>query len=80
MDKNEIQQGDDLIFGAVEAAKILPYKSSWIFQLVSLKKIPHHKLGHRLIFSKKELRAWMLKDRVRTVDELEAEAEQRLAR
>ena len=75
-----ISQDDELLFGAEAAAKFLPYKRSWIFQLVNMKQIPFHKRGHRLIFLKSELREWLLSNRVKTVDELKAEAKQRPAR
>lgn len=75
-----ISQDDELIFGAEAAAKFLPYKPSWIFQLVNLKQIPFHKRGHRLIFLKSELRAWLLENRIKTIDEIRAEAERRPTR
>ncbi len=73
----QIADGSDVLFNLSEAAAFVKLKPSWIYQLTMLRKIPHLKKGRRLYFSKSELAAWLLEGRVRTVTELEREAELR---
>jgi excisionase family DNA binding protein len=50
---------------------------SHIYKLVSWKKIPHYKSngGKLTFFEKSEVEKWLLQNRVRTSDEIEAEAQ-----
>jgi predicted DNA-binding transcriptional regulator AlpA len=77
-----ILQGDRILKGAEEAAAFTGYRSSWIFQLCASKppRIPHYKRGSRLFFLESELTAWLLSNKRRTADELDKEAEARMAR
>jgi excisionase family DNA binding protein len=45
-----------------------------IYSLSSKRDIPHYKKGNKLYFSKKELEAWIRKDRIATNDEISARA------
>jgi len=48
---------------------------SYLYKMVSAKKIPHYKCGGKFTyFSKKEVTDWILKYRVKTSEELESEA------
>ena len=48
---------------------------SHLYKLVCRKQIPHYKSGGKLTyFDKDEVTKWLLKHRVKTADELEAEA------
>jgi len=42
-----------------QACKLLNRTRSWIFKKTMLKEIPFGKFGSRLVFSRKELEAWM---------------------
>jgi len=44
---------------ADQACELLNRTRSWIFKKTMLKKIPFSKFGSRLVFSRKELTAWM---------------------
>lgn len=50
---------------------------SHVYKLVSWKKIPHYKSngGKLTFFEKTELEEWLLQNRVKTTDEIEAEAQ-----
>ncbi len=45
-----------------------------IYQLTSKRKIPHRKMGKRLVFDIQELDAWILSKKRKTIQEIEAEA------
>lgn len=50
---------------------------SHIYKLVSWKRIPHYKSngGKLTFFEKNEVEQWLLQNRVKTTDEIEAEAQ-----
>ncbi|MBL4905771.1 MAG: helix-turn-helix domain-containing protein [Flavobacteriaceae bacterium] len=53
---------------------------SFIYKLTSPRKIPHSKRGKRLYFSKSEIDEWLLKEKIRTIDDLQREATNYLVR
>jgi len=59
-----------------DASLISGLSKSHIYKLINRKSIPYYKSqgGKLIYFSKDELTAWMLKHRVKTVDEVESEA------
>lgn len=59
-----------------EAALLTGYSVNYLHQLTSRRKIPHYRQGNFLRFSKRELEAWLLKNRVATKEENEQEAAQ----
>ncbi len=50
---------------------------SYIYKMVSWKKIPHYKSngGKLTFFDKSEVEQWLLQNRIKTTDEIEAEAQ-----
>ncbi|MBR6903404.1 MAG: helix-turn-helix domain-containing protein [Bacteroidales bacterium] len=58
-----------------EAALLTGYSVNYLHQLTSRRRIPHYRQGNFLRFSKKELEAWLLQNRVSTKAETEQEAE-----
>jgi excisionase family DNA binding protein len=60
---------------SAEASKLLGIAVKTIYKLSSTRRIPHLKIGGKLIFCREELFAWAKSYRVRTVDELQVEAE-----
>ncbi len=69
--------GADEILDAEQAARFTHYKLSWLYQLAHKRVIPHYKRGSRIFFLRSELASWLLQNRRRTQDELQAEAERR---
>lgn len=57
-----------------EASIFLGISKSTLWKYTSQNKIPHYKSGKRLYFKKSELEEWMLSNKVKTLDEIEAEA------
>jgi len=59
-----------------EAALFIGLSKSRLYKMCCEKKIPYYKSqgGKLTYFEKSELNSWMLKNRVKTVDELETEA------
>lgn len=45
-----------------------------LYRMTSEKRIPHYKRGTRLYFKKEDLEAWMLDERIKTDEEIQAEA------
>ncbi|MBZ4675824.1 MAG: DNA-binding protein [Anaerophaga sp.] len=55
-------------------------KKSYIYKLTSSGKIPHHKpLGGKIYFSRKELENWLLQNPVKTTEQIQMEAANRVA-
>lgn len=57
-----------------EAVIYTGYSEGHIYRLTSERRIPHFKESRKLYFDKKELDAWMQKQRVLTVDEIDSKA------
>jgi excisionase family DNA binding protein len=57
-----------------EAVLYTGYSEGHIYRLTSERRIPHFKESRKLYFDKKELDAWMQKQRVLTVDEIDSKA------
>jgi len=73
----KIASGEDVLLNLQDASAFVKLKPSWVYQLTSLRKIPHLKRGRKLFFSKSELAQWLLAGRVNTQTELDALAENR---
>lgn len=57
-----------------EAVLYTGYSEGHIYRLTSERRIPHFKESRKLYFDKKELDAWMQKQRILTVDEIDSKA------
>jgi excisionase family DNA binding protein len=65
--------------GGVELAmQLTGLAKSTIYNLVSTQRIPHHKRGKKLYFSRAELEHWLADGKSETLRELEAEADRLL--
>lgn len=58
-----------------EAREYLSCSRSYLYKMTSNQNIPHAKRGKRLVFSKKSLDEWLLKNKVKTVTEIQEEAD-----
>lgn len=58
-----------------EVAKFINMAVPSVYGLVHFKKIPHIKRGKRLIFEKNQIRNWLLSGRQKTLQEIQAEAD-----
>ncbi len=58
-----------------EAAEYTGYSKNYLYRLTSDHQIPHYKRGGKLVFNRSELDKWLLHDRVRTDEEVKAEAD-----
>jgi excisionase family DNA binding protein len=58
-----------------EALNYTGFSDSYMYKLTSGRKIPHYKpTGRKIFFKREELDKWLLENRVKTDDELDAEA------
>lgn len=62
------------ILSIKQAAAFLDAKVTTIYEKTSAKIIPHFKKGNRLYFRREELEAWIQKGKVKTVEDIQAEA------
>lgn len=70
---NQIPQKEVLNFG--EACELLNLSASYLYKLTHKQQIPHFKpLGKKVYFKRSELEAWLFKNRIKTVDEIEQKA------
>jgi len=59
-----------------EAATFTGLSKSYLYKLTSGQRIPHYKpAGKILYFSREELQAWLLQNRVSTIDEITGKAQ-----
>lgn len=64
-----------------ECAAYSGYSTSYLYKLTSTSQVPHYKPGGKKIFFKRtEIDEWLLRNPVRTQEDLEIEAEQRARR
>jgi len=63
------------ILNVEEASSYCGLKTSYIYKLCSERKIPHYKnSGKMLRFKKDELNSWMLRNKVKTITDIDDEA------
>lgn len=68
------------VFDITAAAKYLSLSKSTLYQHSFQRRIPHYKQGKRIYFRKDDLDQWITKGRVKTHEEIEAEADAYIAR
>lgn len=75
--KIEPQPEQDEWFNIIELCDYLPDKpaKATIYGKVHQRKIPFHKTSKSLIFRKSEIDSWIALGRIKTVDEIQAEAD-----
>jgi excisionase family DNA binding protein len=63
------------IYNFSEACTFLDYSKSYLYKLTHTRMIPHFKPnGKKIYFKRTDLEAWLLRNRVKTADEIEQEA------
>ena len=62
-----------------EALNYLNCSKSYLYKMTSTNRAPHSKRGKRIYFDKTELDIWLLSNKIKTVTEIEDEAENYLA-
>ena len=62
-----------------EAAGYLDLSKSFVYKLTSSGRLTHFKTGKRIYFRRADLNSYLLKNRVKPVDEIEMEAANRVA-
>ena len=76
MNTNSISETLNIeIFNFNDACTFLNYSKSYLYKLTHSRQIIHYKPnGKMLYFKKSDLEAWLLRNRVKTTDEIEQEA------
>ena len=68
-------QQPEQILSFNETCSFLGYSKSYLYKLTHSRRIPHYKPnGKMLYFKRSDLEAWLLRNRVKTADEIEQEA------
>ncbi len=62
-------------FNFIETREYLSCSKSYLYKLTSNNIIPHSKRGKRLYFDKKVLDQWLLSNKVKSVSEIQNEAD-----
>lgn len=57
-----------------EASQFTGISRPQIYRLTSERRIPHYKKNNKLYFKKSELEAWMLENKIDTIDEINSKA------
>jgi excisionase family DNA binding protein len=65
---------DSGVFDMKETAAYLKISKATLYGMTSKRILPYYKHGHRIYFRKNELDDWINKGRVKTQEEIEAEA------
>ncbi len=73
---NNLPPGEEnRIFTIEEARQYIGVSKSHLYKLTSNNLIPHYKpTGRKIYFEKRELDQWLLRNRVKTREEIESEA------
>jgi excisionase family DNA binding protein len=73
--QNQLSENTDKPLPLQEASKYLNISKSYLYKLTCKQQIPHYKPnGKKIYFKRTELEEWLLKRRVKPVDEIEQEA------
>ena len=63
------------IFNFNDACTFLNYSKSYLYKLTHSRQLIHYKPNGKMIYFKKsDLEAWLLRNRIKTADEIELEA------
>ncbi len=65
---------DSGVFDMDETAKYLKISKPTLYGMTSKRALPYYKHGHRIYFRKDDLDEWINKGRVKTREEIQAEA------
>jgi len=65
---------DSGVFDMKETAAYLKISKATLYGMTSKRTLPYYKHGHRIYFRKNELDEWINKGKVKTQEEIEAEA------
>lgn len=68
------------VFDMKEAMEYLKLKKGTMYRMTMDREIPHCKVGRRLFFRKEELDSWINKGKVRTKEDINAEADEYIMR
>ena len=72
----DLGTGSKEILNFQEATKYLSLSQSYLYKLTSTQQVPHYKPnGKQIYFNKSELDTWLLKGKVKSVQEIEQDAE-----
>ena len=71
----QLEEAPKEVMSVAEAAEYTGYSKNYLYRLTSDHQIPHYKRGGKLVFNRAELDKWLLHDRVRTDEEVKAEAD-----
>ena len=76
MNTNSISETLNIeIFNFNDACTFLNYSKSYLYKLTYSRQIEHYKPnGKKIYFKRSDLEAWLLRNRVKTADEIEQEA------
>lgn len=73
---NQFDYTNKEVLTSDEAARYMGVSKSYLYKLTMRRQIPHFKpLGKMCYFNRKELEAWLQRNRVATMDEIEMEAQ-----
>ena len=73
--QNQLSVNTDKPLPFQEASEYLNISKSYLYKLTHSRQIPHYKPnGKKLYFKRSDLEAWLLRNRVKTADEIEQEA------
>ena len=73
--QNQLSETTDKPMPFQEASEYLNISKSYLYKLTSKQRIPFYRPGGKKIYFKRnELEAWLLKNRVKPIDEIEQEA------
>ncbi|MEM7039137.1 MAG: helix-turn-helix domain-containing protein [Bacteroidota bacterium] len=76
-----MEKGQKTLLDLDECAEYSGYSKSYLYKLTSLSQIPHYKPGGKKIFFKRsEIDAWLLRNPVKTQEELDREADHYMRR
>ncbi len=63
------------VLNFAETAEYLSVSKSHLYKMTSTMQIPHYKpTGKRIYFKQEELENWLLRNRIKTYDEIDSEA------
>lgn len=66
--------GVKAVLNVIEAAYFTGISKPQLYRLTSERRIPHYKKNNKLYFKKSELEAWMLENKIDTIDEINSKA------
>lgn len=72
---SDVLEGGCEVMNFKQCLKLTGFSNGYLYKLTSERTIPHYKRGKFVFFNRNEVKAWLLENKVETIEEIKARIE-----